>query len=141
LTADGEKLMRAGMPQMAKPDQAAMQNPDVLRGMGKDYKEAFRQNPRGVVQEGALFACDWGFKLQDIQATIYLWQGEEDTNVPAMMGRYQASHLPNCTAKYFAGEGHISIVTNHIREILAVYVQKEQEIRLRSQVVDPSKAI
>src|SRR5512136_1886359 len=49
MTADGERLMRAGMPQMAKPDQAVMQNPDVLRGMGKDYKEAFRQNPRGVV--------------------------------------------------------------------------------------------
>ena len=28
-------------------------------------------------------------------------------------------------AKYFPGEGHISIVTNHIREILGVYVQKQ----------------
>ncbi len=126
MTADGEKLMRAGMPQMAKPDQAAMQETEVLCGMAKDYKEAFRQNPRGVVQEGALFACDWGFKLSDIQATVYLWQGEEDTNVPPAMGRYQANHLPNCIAKYFAGEGHISIVTHHIREILAVYVQKEE---------------
>jgi pimeloyl-ACP methyl ester carboxylesterase len=126
LTADGEKLMRAGMPQMAKPDQAVMQDPEVLRGMAKDYKEAFRQNPRGVVQEGAFFASDWGFKLQEIQATVYLWQGEDDTNVPVGMGRYQASHLPNCVVKYFPGEGHISMVTNHIREILAVYVQKEQ---------------
>lgn len=128
LTADGEKLMRAGMPQMAKPDQAAMQNPEVLRGMAKDYKEAFWQNPHGVVHEGGLFASDWGFKLSEIQARVYLWQGEEDTNVPVMMGRYQASQLPNCTAKYFAGEGHISIVTHHIREILNVYVQKEEEI-------------
>lgn len=127
-TADGEKLMRAGMSQMSKPDQAAMQNPDVLRGMGKDYKEAFRQNPRGVVQEGALYACDWGFKLSEIQPMVHLWQGEEDTNVPAAMSRYQASCLPNCNAKYFAGDGHISIVTNHIQEILAVYVQKEQAI-------------
>ncbi len=126
LTADGEKLMRAGIPQMAKPDQVVMQNPEVLHGMAKDYKEAFRQGPRGVVQEGAFFASEWGFKLPEIQAAVYLWQGEEDTNVPAAMGRYQASHLPNCTAKYFAGEGHISMVTNHIREILAVYVQKEQ---------------
>ena len=105
-----------------------MQNPEVLRAMAKDYKEAFRQNPRGVDQEGALFASDWNFKLSEVQTTVYLWQGEEDTNVPVAMGRYQASHLPNCIAKYFAGEGHISIVTNHIREILAVYVQKEQKI-------------
>lgn len=113
---------------MAKPDQAAMQDPEVLRGMAKDYKEAFRQNPRGVIQEGALCACDWGFKLSEIQATVYLRQGEEDTNVPVAMTRYQASQLPNCIAKYFAGEGHISIVTHHIREILAVTVQKEQEV-------------
>lgn len=59
---------------------------------------------------------------------VYLWQGEEDTNVPVAMSRYQASRLPNCIAKSYAGEGHISIVTNHIQEILAVYVQKEQEI-------------
>lgn len=122
MMADGEKLMRAGMPQMAKPDQAVMGNPEVLRGMAKDYKEAFRQNPRGVVQEGALFACDWGFKLSDIMVTVLLWQGEVDTNVPVEMGRYQASQLPNCNAKYFSNEGHISIVTNHIREILAEYI-------------------
>ena len=59
--------MRAGMPQMSKPDQAVMQIPEVLRGMAKDYKEAFRKSPRGVVQEGALFASDWGFKLSEIQ--------------------------------------------------------------------------
>jgi hypothetical protein len=59
MTADGEKLIRAGMTKMAKPDQAVMKNPEVLRGMAKDYKEAFRQNPRGVVQEGALYAFDW----------------------------------------------------------------------------------
>ncbi|NPV75636.1 MAG: alpha/beta hydrolase [Anaerolineae bacterium] len=121
-TANGEKLMRAGMAQMAKPDQTVMQNPEVLRGMAKDYKEAFRQSPRGVVHEGGLFASDWGFKLSEIQAMVYLWQGKEDTNVPLAMGRYQASHLPNCIAKYFAGEGHISIITHCIREILAVYV-------------------
>ncbi len=125
MTADGERLMRAGMPQMARPDQAVMQNPEVLRGMAKDYKEACRQNPGGVVREGALFACDWGFKLSEILTPVYLWQGEEDTNVPVAMGRYQANRLPNYIAKYFAGEGHISIVTNHIREILDVYIQKQ----------------
>ena len=44
ISADGEKLMRAAIPQMAKPDQEVMQDPEVIRGMGKDFKEAFRQN-------------------------------------------------------------------------------------------------
>jgi pimeloyl-ACP methyl ester carboxylesterase len=125
ISADGEKLMRAAIPQMAKPDQEVMQDPEVIRGMGKDFKGSFRQNPRGVIQEGTLLGSDWGFKLTDIQAAVNLWQGEEDINVPAAMGRYQARQLPNCIAKFYPGEGHISIVNHHIREILAVFVGRE----------------
>ena len=106
-----KKLMRAATAQMSKPDLAAMQEPMVLYDIVKDFNEAFRQNTKGVVQEGALLGSDWGFKLSDIQGTIYLWQGEEDTNVPANMGRYQAGNIPNCIAKFYPGEGHISLVT------------------------------
>jgi pimeloyl-ACP methyl ester carboxylesterase len=77
------------------------------------------------VHEGALFGSDWGFKLSDIQATVHLWQGEEDTNVPAEMGRYQAKNIPGCIAKFYPGEGHISLVTNHIREILMTFLHPE----------------
>jgi pimeloyl-ACP methyl ester carboxylesterase len=135
ITADGEKLMRSAIPQMAKPDQEMMQNPDVISGMGRDFKEAFRQNPRGVIHEGAMLGSDWGFKLADIQAPVYLWQGEEDTNVPAGMGRYQATHMPNCTAKFYPGEGHISIMNHRIREILAVFLGGEQVITEASVLV------
>ena len=75
--------MRAAIPQMAKPDQEVMQDSEVIRGMGKDFKEAFRQNLRGVIQEGALLGSDWGFKLTEIQAAVKLWQGEEDTKAAA----------------------------------------------------------
>ncbi len=116
-----KKLMRAATAQMAKPDVAAMQDPTVLSDIVKDFNEAFRQNTKGVVQEGALFGGDWGFKLSDIQGTVHLWQGEEDTNVPVQMGRYQARTIPHCIAKFYPGEGHISLVTNHMHEILMEY--------------------
>jgi hypothetical protein len=54
-----------------------------------------------------------------------LWQGEADTNVPPEMGRYQARNIPSCIAKFYPGVGHISLVTNHIREILMAYQQLE----------------
>ncbi len=122
---DDKKLMQAAAAQMSKPDVAAMQQPMVLQDIVKDFNEAFRQNTKGVVQEGALFGSDWGFQLSDIRATVHLWQGEEDTNVPAAMGRYQAGNIPGCIAKFYPGEGHISLVTNHIREILMTYLQPE----------------
>jgi pimeloyl-ACP methyl ester carboxylesterase len=122
---DEKKLMKAAAAQMSRPDVAVMQEPMVLHDIVKDFNEAFRQNTKGVVQEGALFGSDWGFKLSGIQGTVHLWQGEEDTNVPAAMGRYQARNIPDCIAKFYPGEGHISLVTNHIREILMAYQQPE----------------
>lgn len=122
---DDKKLTKAAAAQMSRPDLVAMQEPMVLQDMVKDFNEAFRQNTKGVVQEGALLGSDWGFQLADIQATIHLWQGEEDTNVPAATGRYQAGRIPDCITKFYRGEGHISLVTNHIREILTAYQQLE----------------
>jgi len=122
---DDKKLMRAAAAQMVQPDVDAMQEPMVLQDIVKDFNEAFRQNTKGVVQEGALLGSDWGFKLSDIQGTVHLWQGEEDTNVPVEMGRYQAGKIPNCIAKFYPGEGHISLVTNHIQEILMAYSHPE----------------
>lgn len=123
-----KKLMQAATAQMAKPDGAVMQEPDILHDIVKDFNEAFRQNTKGVVQEGALFGSDWGFKLSNLQVTIHLWQGEDDTNVPVQMGCYQAGQIPNCVAKFYPGEGHISLVTNHIQEILMVYRHLEPAI-------------
>ncbi len=120
-----KKLMQAAASQMAKPDLTAMQDPMLLHDIAKDFNEAFRQNTRGVVQEGALFGSDWGFQLSEIKGTVHLWQGEEDTNVPAAMGRYQARSLPHCIAKFYPGEGHISLVTNHIQDILMAFVHPE----------------
>jgi pimeloyl-ACP methyl ester carboxylesterase len=122
---DDKKLMQAATAQMAKPDVAAMQDASILHNIVQDFNEAFRQNTKGVVQEGAVLASDWGFKLSDIQATVHLWQGEEDTNATVQMGRYQAANLPHCIAKFYPGEGHISLVTNHIQEILMAYPHRE----------------
>jgi pimeloyl-ACP methyl ester carboxylesterase len=124
---DDKKLMQAAAAQMSKPDVTAMQDPIVMHDIVKDFNEAFRQSTKGVVQEGALLGSYWGFKLSDIQPTVHLWQGEEDTNAPAAMGRYQAENLPDCIAKFYPGEGHISLVTNHIQEILAAYVYVHPE--------------
>lgn len=123
-----KKLLQAATAQMSKADLVAMQDPMVLHDMVKDFNEAFRQNTKGVVQEGALFGGDWGFKLSDIKAPVHLWQGEEDTNVPAEMGRYQARNIPNCIAAFYPGEGHISLVKNRIQEILMAYLHLERVV-------------
>ena len=125
---DSLKLMQAAVPQMPAVDQAVMRQPGVLAGMAKDYSEAFRQGARGVVHEGALYASEWGFKLDEVTRPVRLWQGEQDTNAPAAMGRFQARHLPNCQATFYPSDGHISIIVNHAAEILTALSQAERRI-------------
>ncbi|MEK7788228.1 MAG: alpha/beta hydrolase, partial [Chloroflexota bacterium] len=48
----------------------------------------------------------WGFRLEDIQAKVYIWHGENDRSVPLAMAHYLADAIPNCQATYIANEGH-----------------------------------
>jgi hypothetical protein len=34
------------------------------------------------------------------------------------MGRYLAGRLPDCSARFVPGEGHVSLFVNHIDEIV-----------------------
>ena len=52
---------------------------------------------------------------------VYLWQGEQDANVPVSMGRAMAQAIPNCQAKFYPGEAHMSVIANHIDEIVSTF--------------------
>jgi pimeloyl-ACP methyl ester carboxylesterase len=69
-----------------------------------------------------LLARPWGFSLEDITATVYLWHGEADRAAPAAMGKYLASKIPNCLAKFLPGEGHTTLFLNHADEIFGVLI-------------------
>ena len=43
---------------------------------------------------------------------VLLWHGEHDTNAPPTMGHWLTQALPNCTSRFVAGEGHISLIVN-----------------------------
>lgn len=120
---DGVKLMAAAAKRMPEPDQAVMRDRAVLEAMARDYKEAFRSGPAGVVHEGGLFARDWGFRLTDISMPVRLWHGEKDTNAPVPMGRHQANMIPTCRATFYPDDGHISIMVNHIGDVLGALAE------------------
>ena len=61
----------------------------------------------------------WGFRLEDIHARVYLWQGEDDTETPEEMGRHQAEAIPGCQATYVPDEGHFSVLVRCLPEIMA----------------------
>jgi pimeloyl-ACP methyl ester carboxylesterase len=101
------------------PDRLVFAKPEVRTALTDNIVEAFRAGSRGAACELLLLTRPWGFALKDITMLVNVWHGEEDVSVPPSMGRYQARTIPNCRAVFHPGEGHFSLVVNHIEEILS----------------------
>ena len=118
-----ERMEPQFLESLSEPDRKLLQEQPQLLKMSLDsWREAFRSGTAGVQHDAALYTRPWGFNLQDIQTEVHLWHGENDNNVPASVGHYAAEAIPNCQAKFYAGEGHFSLPVNHMREILHILV-------------------
>lgn len=102
-----------------EPDQAALERPEVPHIIRDAILEAFRSGTRGPAWDARLLFGPWGFPPQEISIEIYLWHGEADRASPPAMGQYVANAIPNCRAKFVPDEGHVSLVINHMEEILS----------------------
>ncbi len=80
---------------------------------------------RSVAHDLALFARHWGFRLDEVQPPVVVWQGLSDTIVPPSHGHHQAARLPHGELRVRAGEGHFAgfaesaAVLDRIREVWA----------------------
>lgn len=100
-----------------RADQKLFANPVLRKNLKENYKEAFSQGAKGPEYDLKLYTTDWGFALNQIKASVYLWYGGDDKNVSLNMGKYYASQIKNSKLKVYPGEGHL-ISRTHIEEIL-----------------------
>jgi pimeloyl-ACP methyl ester carboxylesterase len=61
-----------------------------------DIKDSMRNHCFGIAQDLKLRCRDWGFKLSDIKANVYMQHCKIDTNIPFITAEMTASLLPNC---------------------------------------------
>jgi len=85
-------------------------------------REALLAGPRGAQWDTALMVSPWDFQPQDIRLAVYLWHGEKDVNAPPAMGRFMAAAIPNSQARFYPDEGHLSLLSKYIDEILNVLI-------------------
>jgi pimeloyl-ACP methyl ester carboxylesterase len=101
----------------AAVDKKYLDRPDVRKVLVESLIEAYRHGSRGPAWEMGLYARPWGFRLENIQTSVYLSHGEQDANAPVAMGRHLATVIPNCEATFHPGEGHLHFV-DRLPEIL-----------------------
>lgn len=100
-------------------DRQVLARLDMRVAFRADFIEAFRHGSRGARHEFGMHTRGWPFALKDASMTVHLWHGGVDVVVPDDIGRYVAAGLPDCRARFLAGEGHLLIV-DHIAEMLRV---------------------
>lgn len=83
------------------------------------WSAPFGQSVDGAAWDGHLHGHPWGFDLESIRVPVSLWYAEDDRIVPARMGRWLAGRLPVNTARFFADDGHISLIIGRAAEYLA----------------------
>jgi pimeloyl-ACP methyl ester carboxylesterase len=109
---------------MAEADYQFIQSHPYVMGNNMDSgAEALRQGGLGPAEAGALYWRPFGFRLEDIRMQVHVWHGEADLNAPfAAHGKLLAEKLPNVVAKFYPGEGHISLIYKYFGAILQTLI-------------------
>ncbi|HUD35497.1 MAG TPA: alpha/beta fold hydrolase [Streptosporangiaceae bacterium] len=99
------------------PDKA------VITGEFGDYlakttTSAVASGIAGWRDDDLAFVSDWGFSLEQVSGPVSVWQGDQDAMVPFAHGRWLAAHIPGAQPRLVPGEGHLSLVVNHLDDIL-----------------------
>ena len=122
LKRDPDRFLSQSKETFSGTDRQLLDQPEVAQAFVDTVKEALRAGAGGANQDAALYAQPWGFRLEDISADVNLWHGGKDENVPVSVAHYAAEALPNCNARFYEGEGHLTLPYNRIQEILSALV-------------------
>jgi pimeloyl-ACP methyl ester carboxylesterase len=106
--------------ELSEPDKAAFAEPEVRRLVLATSREALRAGAQGVVDDSAIQARAWGFRLEEIQVPVQIWHGDHDEIVPLHHGTYAAKTIPNATLTVLQGMGHL--VLSRFIEVAAALI-------------------
>ncbi|MDP6965493.1 MAG: alpha/beta hydrolase [Acidimicrobiales bacterium] len=105
--------------ELPEPDRLVLSETDAKESVLASAVEGVNQGNGPLLEEIRIYSKFWGFKLDDLNIPVSLFQGEVDIDVPASMARYQAELIPDCELNLYPNDGHFSLLVNHIDEIIA----------------------
>ncbi len=123
LERDPARALERMARQLPDVDRQVLSEPGAQKSFASSMREAVRQGSRPAAQEMRIYARPWGFRLEDIRMRVHLWQGELDMNVSPEMGRHQAAAIPDCVARFYPDEGHMSLPVRRMDDILPALIR------------------
>jgi pimeloyl-ACP methyl ester carboxylesterase len=83
----------------------------------RNLDRALEPGVAGWRDDDLAFTRPWGFGLDELQVPTLLWQGVQDTMVPAAHGRWLAERIAGVEAHISEPDGHLSIAVGRLGEI------------------------
>ena len=117
-----DKLITQSLIALPEPDQVALKQPKVQKAFLNMIQESMHGGTRGPQVDTALMVSAWDFNPADIRIPVQMWQGEKDMDAPPVMARFVSSAVPHSKITFYPEEGHLSLMVNHIEEILTALV-------------------
>lgn len=111
-------MMNKMIKKLPEVDQAIFRDPSIRKTLINSTIEAFRGGVAGPAYEMKLLANPWGFSLKNIKYPITVWQGDLDMQVPMSHAKIYANLVVGAQLKIVENEGHLSLLNNHIEEVM-----------------------
>jgi pimeloyl-ACP methyl ester carboxylesterase len=86
--------------------------------------EALRQGFEGTLDDYLALRKPWGFKVEEINREVFLWQGTDDNLCPRIAGEKLASRLPHGKLIMVENSGHF-LLHKHLPNVLSVLLDDE----------------
>ena len=94
--------------------------------LAASFRAALSTGVDGWLDDDMAFARPWGFDPAAAPGRVHLWQGTDDLMVPLAHGEWLAGHLYRATAHLLPGEGHVSLVSGRMEEMIEVLLSPPQ---------------
>ena len=112
------KMIEKMLKQLPEVDRILFQDPEIGKALINSTTEAFRNGIAGPAYETNLLFNPWEFELENLKCPITIWQGDLDAQAPMSHAKIYANLVPGAQLKIIENEGHLSLLQNHIEEIL-----------------------
>lgn len=97
--------------ELSEPDKTTFADPSVRNLVLGTSREAMGGGVAGVVDDSAIQARSWGFRLEMIKPAVQVWHGDNDEIVPLHHATYVADMIPNATLTVLKGAGHLAVAS------------------------------
>jgi len=100
-------------------DANVMRDIAAFEACFESQRQAWRASADGLMIDAEIYAQPWGFALEEIRVPVRLWHGKKDRSFHWPLAQSLVKRIPPCREHLVEGEGHYSLPSRRMHEILA----------------------